>query len=246
MQKEQQLQDDEYGFPYHYIASLDNGFTQHYNWPFGIYYLTTLTFLLERLSQCKFDNYVDIGCGDGRLATEVNQHFSDAKIVGVDYSQAAISLATVMGKGANFQCRDIMTEGFEEQYDVATLIEVLEHIPPKIVPDFIKAVASSLKPGGKLLMTVPHKNKPLQEKHFQHFNLEMLKSIFAHDFEVNDVVYFEKKCFMERMINKVLTNPIFVLKHQGLLNIVYNYFKSKLFFASDKNCGRVFLELTKR
>lgn len=42
-----------------------------------------------------------------------------------------------------------------ETYDVITLFAVLEHIPTNEINRFAKAISNHLKPGGKLIITVP-------------------------------------------------------------------------------------------
>ena len=43
-----------------------------------------------------------------------------------------------------------------------------------------------------------------------------------------------------------MTNRYFILNHRKLKNSMYAYYKDKLFFADETNCGRVYLKLRKK
>ena len=73
-----------------------------------------------------------------------------------------------------------------------TMIEVLEHIPPEIIPDFLQAVADCLVPSGKLILTVPHTNKRVQEKHYQHFTSASLQKTLEPFFTVDRIIPFDR------------------------------------------------------
>lgn len=60
----QKIQDDGYAFPYHYVADYKKGFSQCYNFPWGINYAATLEFLCDRLKKERFESLIDVGCGD--------------------------------------------------------------------------------------------------------------------------------------------------------------------------------------
>ena len=91
--KEQSAQEAEYIFPYHYVAQRRPHFAQHFYDSWGINYVSTIEYLLSRLSETHFSSLVDIGCGDGRMTREIAARFPQCDVVGVDYSERAIALA---------------------------------------------------------------------------------------------------------------------------------------------------------
>ena len=245
MQEKQQMQDDEYSFPYHYIPQFDKDFTQTINWEFGMKYAATIELLLQKISRINAKNMADIGCGDGRLVREMSKAFPKRSVTGIDYSQKAITLAQALNPQLNFICEDITAKKAQGTYDLLTLIEVFEHIPLDDAPAFVQALSKQLKKGGRLIMTVPHKNKKLQEKHYQHFTGKTLTSYFKEDFIVEELVFFEKRSISYGIKSKLLTNGLFILNNQRLKNCIYKKYK-KATITNEKRCGRIYLQLKKK
>ena len=241
-------QEYEYDFPYHYIPQYThNNFTQTFNWVWGKNYLSTIELLISKLNQLQFDSICDIGTGDGRFVRELSRNFNGKKIVGIDYSHKAIALAKAMNPSANFIVANILDNEIIEEFDVLTVIEVFEHIQPKLANQFISALHDITAQNGYLLLTVPHINKPLQKKHFRHFTRQELESEFNNHFQIEELIYFEKrsKSFKYKLLNKLLCNQYFILNHQKLKNYIYLQYKRKYFFANENNCGRIFVQMKK-
>ncbi len=93
MDEVQIKQDEEYSFPYHYVSRFRDGFSQTFNDTWGINYVSTIEYIIHRLQNENFNSLIDMGCGDGRLTQELAIEFPDKRILGVDYSRRAISLA---------------------------------------------------------------------------------------------------------------------------------------------------------
>ena len=174
---EQEKQEEEYKFPYHYIPRYKSTFTQTYNLDWGLNYAGTIEFILGKLREEDFRSLADIGCGDGRIAAEIAGEFPQKDIVGIDYSEHAITLAKALNPSLNFQCADISADMSGKKYDCITLIEVFEHIPPATADSFVAALHDILDDGGFVLLTVPHENISVTAKHFQHFTPEKLTRI---------------------------------------------------------------------
>lgn len=246
LDKKQKIQDSEYIFPYHYIPKYKNGFSQSYDWVWGIDYVSTIEFILEKIKESNADVIADIGTGDGRLVREIAMRYPDKEVVGIDYSQKAIALAKALNPNLDFFNINILKSEINSKYDLITLIEVFEHIPLELVNDFVLTLKGLLKKDGILLLTVPHKNKSLQKKHFQHFSPLSLKKYFEPYFNFEEEVFFEKKGLLIRIIHKLLSNQYFILNHQKLRNWLYWLYKKKCFFAEEENCGRIYLKLRKK
>ena len=244
---EQIIQENEYWFPYHYVAKYEPHFTQCYLDSWGINYVATIEFLLSYISRVKFNSIVDIGCGDGRFTSELSKAFPDANIVGIDYSGRAISLAKAMSPSIPFIQMDITRSSTRGKYDVGILMEVLEHIPPEEVKSFLHGVSDLLCDGGVLFITVPHSNKPVEPKHFQHFTVESLLNCLGDSFEPCKIVLFEKNSVRKRILDTILANRFFILNHRKALDLIYKYYKNRLFIACDENdCKRICMIVRKR
>lgn len=238
----QKVQEDEYDFPYHYVPTYKQVFNQCFNWGWGINYIATIEFIIDKLKQEQFELLVDVGCGDGRLTKELREEFKEKKIEGVDYSEKAIRLAKAMDFAGTYHCVDIMNDGLNTRYDIALLIEVFEHIPPQIGDDFLSAVARLIRKDGVLLMTVPHVNAPLETKHYRHFSVKNISKCLEKYFEIIEVIPFEKKDKRKDMIDNLLTNDFFILNHVKLKNFLYRMYKEHLFITEEKFCKRIYIK----
>jgi len=97
---------------------------------------------------------LDLGCGDGRLACLVKLACPGVTIHGCDVSDVALSRSEGLDRS---YVLDLDTDPLPEpgeSFDVVTASEVLEHLSgPRYVLAEVRRV---LKPGGRLLVTVPN------------------------------------------------------------------------------------------
>ena len=97
---------------------------------------------------------MDVGCGDGRLCDRLRQKFGlEIEYLGVDLVERAIDFARAFNPGEEFRCCDISK--IEGTFELATCIEVLEHIPDAEVASFLGAIKGRLVPNGHLILSVP-------------------------------------------------------------------------------------------
>ena len=242
-------QESQYAFPYHYIPSFENGhFSQHLYWSWGYSYLGGMDLVLSALGQESFENIVDIGCGDGRFLREVVNCFPGKLVKGIDFSKRAINLAKAMNPAMSFDCIDIRKGSPQHEiYDVVTLIEVLEHIPVADVESFVAAFARVQRPGGSLLLTVPHKNTPVSIKYYQHFDAESLAGALNRHYEVTDFIFFDKKSrVFSRIMHGMLGNAFFILNNQFLLDSFFKIYLKYYLHCSEPRCKRLFVRAIKR
>ncbi len=98
---------------------------------------------------------LEIGSGLGYLTYSLNKAGYEA--IGVDLSHSAVERA--QKKYGNFyEAGDIfeLVENMQNMYDCVIMTEIIEHVEnPK---KFIEAALSSLKLGGKLILTTPNKD----------------------------------------------------------------------------------------
>lgn len=247
---EQTLQDDEYAFPYHYVAQFRGNFRHCFLDTWSINYVSTIEYLLEKIAYTKHDRIVDIGCGDGRFSRELAITFPRSNVVGLDYSKRATELARAMNPDVRnlvFTSMDITQQHVMEPFEIAVLMEVFEHVPPDQTSAFLQGVRRVMKSGSVLLLTVPHANKPVEYKHFQHFTVDSLTTHLMPCFDVVEVVPFERISVLRQVMTRVLSNRLFVLNSGVLLRAVYRWYKKNLFICdSEKSCQRIFVKAIAR
>lgn len=247
--KEQTLQDEQYIFPYHYIPGLENGelsIGSGSSW--GMEYISYIDFIVNIVKGLKFKTLVDIGCGDGRMLFELKKTIKKDKLVGIDYSEKAILLAQAMCSGVSFIHRDIIKSKTIIKAEVVTLVETLEHIPLEQVSTFLESTANHLKRGGTLIITVPLDTVPVNEKHYQHFNLRLLKKYLEKHFVIKKHFYVNRKNNDIRLVflNFVLSNSFYILNNKKVLTSIYRYYKKSLFMGSYSQSQRIIVIATKK
>ena len=67
------------------------------------------------------------------------------------------------------------------------LIETIEHIPPESLSHALSEVARVLKGDGRVVISVPHVNRKLDDKHYQHFDSKSLKRAIDSHFVVQEL-----------------------------------------------------------
>jgi 2-polyprenyl-3-methyl-5-hydroxy-6-metoxy-1,4-benzoquinol methylase len=236
----QRIQEDQYGFPYHYVPSLEDGnFKLHVFWSWGLNYLASAEFLVELLRTEAFSSLIDVGCGDGRFLRELNLAFPDKSLCGVDYSDRAIHLAKALNPGLNVHCVDITEEHQLGHFDVVTSIEVIEHIPLDLLDLFISSMAKIQRPGARLILTAPHSNMGLQKKHFQHFSRESLERALCRYYATERYLFFDKRSGRVRFLRALLKNRFAILNYQPLLNWIWRTYKRHCFQCTETDCNRI-------
>lgn len=238
---EQELQEEQYEFPYHYIPRLDErGFAQVRFLAWGYEYLSYLSYVLDRLGEIPFGALLDVGCGDGRFIHEAVRRFPDRRFVGVDYSARAIAQAQAMTPRARFAAGDVTDPSFlPERFEAATLIEVLEHIPPAQMDAFLRGVHARLAPGATLIVTVPSAVVPVNRKHYQHFTGDSLRATLAPHFAVESLHYLNRVSPVVRMAQRAMTNRLFVVRARPLVNAFYRTYQARWLVGGPGDTKRV-------
>lgn len=247
--KPQQSQEDLYEFPYHYTVQFTKDFTFSHHWDWGLNYASTVEFLQQKIREdSEAQSIADIGCGDGRLTREMFLQFPKTRLLGFDYSERSILLARGMNSdlGIEFRCADIIQEDIGEQFDVATLMEVYEHIDPTLSDQFLQGISRLLSDNGVLHLTVPHANMPLAHHHFRHFTIADLTAELESHFEILEVMPFEKQSWKRKWLLRLFINRWFALNHKGLKNALYRYYKRNLFYTkNESDCQRLYIKCRK-
>jgi 2-polyprenyl-3-methyl-5-hydroxy-6-metoxy-1,4-benzoquinol methylase len=238
--EEQKIQEDLYDFPYHHIPSYVKGNFSAIRTHRGAHeYLAYLHFIISQIKKIEFSNLLDIGCGDGKLLYEISKEIASKNYVGIDYSERAILFAKAMSPHIKFVSGDITMMNLGK-FDVITLIETLEHIPPNLVSDFIKSIYNHIASNGTLLITVPSVNVPKSPKHYQHFDLQNLQNTLNPFFTITEHNFITKGTTSARLIKSLLANRFFALNHQPTLNKLFRYYIKNSFYGNGQNSTRIF------
>lgn len=102
----------------------------------------------------KGKNVLDIGCGTGIMAGALA--VDGRTVVGVDGSAAKIEIGRQNYSDLDVEFRQVMFDSmiFEPEFDTVIATNVLEHVESPA--EFIGKCRSALRPGGRLIFTVPN------------------------------------------------------------------------------------------
>tara|TARA_A100001011_G_C14220629_1_gene804174 strand:+ start:523 stop:1296 length:774 start_codon:yes stop_codon:yes gene_type:complete len=243
-------QSDEYYFPYHYIPSVSSFPMFSKTWTFSPSYIAAIKLAGKWLENIKINNkkdhlHMDYGCGDGGFLNTIakNYNIKNMKFEGIDTDKRAVDWANQFSDGINFECNDLKNLE-NNKYDSGSLVEVIEHIPPSEVDAFILALSQSMKSGGQLFVTAPSTEKPLEKKHYRHFDFDMLIACFSKYFDVNDCFGFERIDFFGKFCMKLMMRKNYFIETKVTSNYFINSYTKK--HQKLDGCGRIGLVLTKK
>jgi 2-polyprenyl-3-methyl-5-hydroxy-6-metoxy-1,4-benzoquinol methylase len=100
--------------------------------------------------------HLDVGCGPGTLIGLLDDRFIST---GIDISTSEIDYARRVYESESKRFFAVSARALPDDchdYDVATVVEVVEHLAPAEVDDVLGATIERLCPGGKLVVTTPN------------------------------------------------------------------------------------------
>jgi SAM-dependent methyltransferase len=150
---------------------------------------------------------LDIGCGDGRSTFEVQRRIGNRyKLVGLDFDARAIHFARLFAPEVESHVTDATGTLPLENESIQFLYsrEVLEHVPPDQVANFVYEQFRVLQSGGIAIVVVPSARLRLSPKHYHHYTELELTQVF-HRFDKIEVYGFG------RTPQGWLNNKLFVL-----------------------------------
>jgi SAM-dependent methyltransferase len=100
-----------------------------------------------------FKNYLEIGCGTGFVLENIHRLYPDVKLHGAEYFEEGLAFARQRIPSATFKQLDATVMDENAIYDVIGAFDVVEHIEKDEV--VLRNLATALKPGGSLILTVP-------------------------------------------------------------------------------------------
>ena len=108
--------------------------------------------VFELLVNCKNSRFLELGCGNGNVIREIEKRLPEATIVGSELHEEG--LLNARGRVAcELVQADIYSLPNWAKFDLIGLFDVLEHLPDDVKA--LKEIRKALKPGGKLILTVP-------------------------------------------------------------------------------------------
>ncbi len=101
------------------------------------------------------EKIIDIGCGDGRVTSEISSHVKHGSVLGIDNSKEMIELATKTFPkedypNLSFQIKDVMELDYIEEFDWVFSNAMLHWVKDHLT--ILKQIQRSLKPGGRILI----------------------------------------------------------------------------------------------
>lgn len=99
---------------------------------------------------------LDVGCGRG-YALALLRELGYMKLEGIDSDAGQVTFARRRGLPVTLVADTVAhLRAGGPSYDLVLLMDVLEHIPATSRAEFLQTVAGSLRPGGRLICTVPN------------------------------------------------------------------------------------------
>lgn len=231
-----EIQNAQYEFPYHYIPHINGrgvpSLSRRLVWGFD--YLCYQKHLYERVMALRPSSVLEVGCGDGYFIGSLPQ--SIPVRVGVDLSQRAIAFAKAFHPDCRFYAKDV--NELDEKFDVVAAIEVLEHIPEDVLPEFLRSLASKTAKDGIVVISVPTVVLPLNKKHYRHYTLSLLidqlqKSNCGLRIVKHEYVYSEPWWF--KIFSKMFDNRIFSLEVKPFMARAWKSIWRKYRIAEERN-----------
>jgi 2-polyprenyl-3-methyl-5-hydroxy-6-metoxy-1,4-benzoquinol methylase len=102
---------------------------------------------------------LDVGCGKGAFLNLVRNNVSGLLVEGLELNSVAASIAQRDGFPVFTTDVSSLVETHPEHYDCLTAFQVLEHVSDPL--KFLNHCDSLLKPGGKMMISVPNRDSLL-------------------------------------------------------------------------------------
>lgn len=137
---------------------------------------------------------MDVGSGQGDFLQRAASRHIAARMLGLELSATGVAISQAKVPEAVFIQADLFQppqelEAYERSADVAVCSEVLEHVDDPA--SFVRALGTYLKPGGRLIVTVPGGPMSFFDRHIghrRHFDAESIrKTIQSAGFAVEKV-----------------------------------------------------------
>ncbi|MDF1546743.1 MAG: class I SAM-dependent methyltransferase [Bacteroidales bacterium] len=237
----QLVQEEEYAFPYHFADFISD---KHKCFKF-IEPLDLVRIVKEKIKSLDSKIILDAGCGDGRLCYELKS--DNYKVVGVDYSERAISFARGFNPELEFFVQDLKNLNIPYKFDAIVLMEVLEHFIPSDIDAILLSLSKVLNDNGKLIITVPSDNMELTDKHYQHFNKASLEATIKPYFKIEELTGYSKRGSKRKRYKflRSMGTLFFVFRRssswaRNYINYIKKYYQNSVSVGTPEECNGLF------
>jgi len=103
------------------------------------------------------DSLLDVGCNVGAWLRDCARQLPSARLAGVEINEEALQVARRNVPSAELHHAGAEALPFDDgTFQYVTCVEVLEHLPSHLRASAFQEMWRVLKPGGRLILTVPH------------------------------------------------------------------------------------------
>jgi len=137
--------------------------------------------------------YLDIGCGSGNTATELDSNVYQS-YVGVDISEAALNKARKRSEAAgrqdknHFECSDFMSYVATGKFDIILFRESMYHVPLGQVKSTLERYSAYLKDGGVFIVRLFAASRETNESKYRP---TAMLSIMESEFDLIEKGHYE-------------------------------------------------------
>ncbi|MGB7201975.1 MAG: class I SAM-dependent methyltransferase [Pyrinomonadaceae bacterium] len=140
------------------------------------------------------ERVLEVGCNTGKFLERVRE--KTKHVTGLEFNPEAAAVARVKELDVRNLDIAILAENEPESFDAICAFQVLEHIPN--AGDFLQACLKALKPGGKLIFSVPN-----NEPYFQRFSKYEVLNLPPHHMGLWNLMAFERlECYFHLKLEK--------------------------------------------
>jgi SAM-dependent methyltransferase len=133
---------------------------------------------------------LELGCGDGRDAAAILKQTSN--YLGIDISQAFISIAREKLSNGRFEVADMVDYVFQKDLDIIFAFASMLHLSKREVKIVLDNAAQALKPAGIFYISLKYKpryGKSIKEDQFgkrlfYYYNAEIIAGLAGENYEI--------------------------------------------------------------
>jgi SAM-dependent methyltransferase len=156
---------------------------------------------------------LDVGCGNGFALAAIREAFPDARLVGVDFVEEALETARTRVPDAELHRLDVLELPFEDEFDVVSALDVLEHLDDDEAA--LRRMRVALRPGGGALVLVPQHRwlwsgaDEIAHHRRRYRRSDLLESVRRAGLEVSFVSSFVTSLLPAMALSRILSRGTF-------------------------------------